>query len=166
MVETRRSSEKRPVQNRTEIEDYIAARPGVEFAMARGMVRRLVIVGPIMLALFGVLKGVDGLVAAAAGIIIVAGYYLLTGWILSATVRVSLGTYYAGALFGFLVRIVLIGLTMALLTSQYGLDRVALGATVAVTYVVLLMWEAATFRTSASRVGARASQITGDTSGV
>ena len=73
-------------------------------------------------------------------------YYLATGWILSATARVSLGTYYAGALFGFFVRLVLIGVTMAVLTNQFGLDRIALGATVAVTYVALLTWEAATFK--------------------
>ncbi len=161
MVETRR-----PVQNRSEIEEYLASRPAVELSMAAGMVKRLVIVGPVMIALFGVLKGVDGMVAAGAGAAMVGAYYLLTGWILSATARVSLGTYYAGALFGFLVRLVLIGLTMAVLTNQAGMDRVALGATVAVTYVALLMWEAATFRTSANRVGFRTARHMGDTNGV
>lgn len=161
MVET-----PRPVQNRPEIEAYLASRPGVELSMATGMVKRLVIVGPVMVAIFGILKGADGVVAAATGAAMVGAYYLLTGWILSVTARVSLGTYYAGALFGFLVRLVLIGLTMAVLGNQVGMDRVALGATVAVTYVALLMWEAATFRTSASRVGFRATRDMGDTNGV
>ena len=156
-----------PVQNRNEIESYIASRPPVELNLARGIVKRLIFVGPVMLALFGVTGGVGGLVAAGIGIAIVAGYYLFTGWILSTTARVSLATYYAGALFGFLVRLVLIGVTMVVLTRQFDLDRVALGATVAVTYVALLMWEAATMgRTSSDRDSKSARQRMGDVSGV
>ena len=137
------ASTRRPVQNREEIETYIASRPPVELNLARSIVKRVVIVGPVMVAVFGIISGIDGAVAAAIGVAMVAGYYLFTGWILSMTARVSLATYYAGALFGFLVRLVLIGVTMAVLTNQFDLDKVALGVTVGATYVTLLLWEAA-----------------------
>ena len=134
---------RRPVQNIDEIETYIASRPPVELNIALGIVRRITIVGPLMVALFGAVMGWDGAIAAAIGVVMVAGYYLFTGWILSMTARISLAAYYAGALFGFLIRLVLIGVTMAVLANQFDLERVALGATVAVTYVALLLWEAA-----------------------
>lgn len=151
MTKTPSSFQRRPVQNRSEIEAYIAERPPVEMNMARGIVSRVKFVGPILVALFAIFTGIDGAIASAAGVAMVVVYYLFTGWILSMTARVSLGTYYAGALFGFFVRIALIGITMAVLADQLGLDRVALGASVAATYVALLMWEAATFRRVSER---------------
>jgi len=158
---------RRPVQNRQEIETYIASRPPVELNLAISIVKRMVVVGPVMIGLFAVVNGVSGMTASAAGVVIVAMYYLFTGWILSATARVSLATYYAGALFGFLVRLVFIGVTMVVLARQFDMDRVALGATVAVTYVALLMWETATMpRGSQDRERNSARQRMGDRSRV
>ena len=161
------ASTRRPVANRPEIEEYLASRPPVELRLAAGIVRRVVIVGPIMVAIFGIFRGIDGAIAAALGALLVAAYYLLTGWILSATARVSLATYYAGALIGFFVRLILIGVSMVVLTRQFDVDRVALGVTVAATYVALLMWEAATFRrVSTDRASNPAAGRMGDKSGV
>ena len=158
---------KRPVQNRAEIEEYIASRPPVELNLALGIIKRSIVVGPLMVALFGVLSGWDGAIASAIGVGMVALYYLFTGWILSVTARVSLATYYAGALFGFLVRLILIGVTMVVITNQFDLDRIALGATVAVTYVALLMWEAATMGKDSSARGTNSTRRQmGDTTGV
>jgi hypothetical protein len=151
MTKSPKFAEKRPVANRDEIETYIANRPPVELNLARGIVSRAVIVGPIMVAIFAIFKGLSGAIAAALGVAMVVAYYLFTGWILSMTARVSLATYYAGALFGFVVRLVLIGVTMAVLANQFDVDKVALGATVAATYVTLLMWEAATFKRVSDR---------------
>lgn len=157
---------RRPVQNRQEIETYIASRPPVELNLAKGIVKRLVVVGPVMIAFFGLVKGVRGLTAAAIGVVMVAGYYLFTGWILSTTARVSLATYYAGALFGFVVRLVMIGVTMVVLTRQFDVDRVALGATVGVAYVALLLWETATMGRPTSASHELVRQRMGDASGV
>ena len=137
--------------DRSEVERYIAGRPPVELLMARSIVRRVVVVGPVMLVVFGVLRGLDGLVAAAIGVAIVIGHYLLTGSVLSRLARVSLGAYHAGALLGFIVRLGLIAATMLAVAALFDVDRTALGLAVIATYVALLLWEAATLGSTKGR---------------
>jgi len=141
---------------RSEVERYIAERPPVELQMARSIVRRTVVVGPVMLLIFGLWRGVGGLVAAAVGVAIVSGYYLLTGSMLSWLARVSLGAYHAGALLGFILRLGLIAATMWAVISLFEIDRTALGLAVIATYVGLLVWEAAALgRNKGRRVRSR-----------
>ena len=142
--------------DRSEVERYIAERPPVELQMARSIVRRAVVVGPLMLVVFGLVRGLDGLVAAAIGVAIVTGYYLLTGSMLSWLARVSLGAYHAGALLGFILRLGLIAATMWAVISLFEVDRTALGLAVIATYVGLLIWEAAALgRNKGRRVRSR-----------
>ena len=141
---------------RSEVERYIAERPPVELQMARSIVSRAVVVGPVMLLAFGLVRGRDGLVAAAIGVAIVTGYYLLTGSMLSWLARVSLGAYHAGALLGFILRLGLIAATMWAVISLFEVDRTALGLAVIATYVGLLLWEAAALgRNKGRRVRSR-----------
>ena len=141
---------------RSEVERYIAERPPVELQMARSIVRRAVVLGPVMLLVFGLMRGLDGLVAAATAVAIVTGYYLLTGSMLSWLARVSLGAYHAGALLGFILRLGLIAATMWAVISLFEIDRTALGLAVIATYVGLLVWEAATLgRNKGRRVRSR-----------
>lgn len=127
---------------RHEVEDYLAGRPPVEFNLVRSLVRRAVVVGPVAVALAGLVRGLDGAVAAAIGVVLVVGYYLLSGALMSWLARVSLGAYHAGALFGFVARLGLIVATMLAVAALFDVDRPALGLTVIATYMVLLLWEA------------------------
>lgn len=129
--------------DRSEVERYIAGRPPVELAMARSIVRRAAAVGPVILAVFGLLRGWSGLAAAALGVVIVAGYYLLAGAMLSRLARVSLGAYHAGALLGFVLRLGLAAAAMLAAIALFEVDRMALGLAVIAAYVSLLAWEAA-----------------------
>lgn len=113
----------------------------VETILARHTVRRMAIVGPPLVLLFGVLRGGDGAIAAAIGAAIVIGYYLLTGAMLSLAARISLGAYHAAALLGFFLRLGLIAVTMLAVAALFEVDRPALGITVVVSYFVLLAWE-------------------------
>lgn len=116
--------------------------PDVEAIIARHTARRAVVVGPVLIALFGLLRGVDGAVAAAIGVAIVAGNFLLGGALLSVAARISLGLYHAAALLGFLLRLGLIAATMLAVAAAVDVDRPALGITVVVSYLALLSWEA------------------------
>ena len=129
--------------DRSEVERYIAGRPPVELAMARSIVRRAAAVGPVILAVFGLLRGWGGLAAAALGVVIVAGYYLLAGAMLSRLARVSLGAYHAGALLGFVLRLGLAAAAMLAAIALFEVDRMALGLAVIAAYVSLLACEAA-----------------------
>ena len=127
---------------RREVEDYLAGRPPVELNLVRSLLRRAVVVGPVAVVLAGLIRGLDGAVAAAIGVVLVVGYYLLSGALMSWLARVSLGAYHAGALFGFVARLGLIVATMLAVAALFDVDRPALGLTVIATYMVLLLWEA------------------------
>ena len=127
---------------RHEVEDYLAGRPPVELILVRSLLRRAVVVGPLAVVLSGLIRGLDGAVAAVIGVILVVGYYLLSGALMSWLARVSLGAYHAGALFGFVARLGLIVATMLAVAALFDVDRPALGLTVIATYMVLLLWEA------------------------
>ncbi len=106
-------------------------------------VRRAIYVGPVLIALFWLLRNVDGAIGATLGVAVVVVNFLAAGWILSISARVSLALYHAAALFGFFVRLGLITLSVVLIATVYeGLDRMAFGISTVVAYLVLLTWEA------------------------
>ena len=107
----------------------------VEATIARHTVMRAVVVAPPLIALFGI-------VAAAIGMAIVVGNFLLGGAMLSVAARISLGLYHAAALLGFFLRLGLIAAAMLLVARLMDVDRIALGITVVVSYLTLLAWEA------------------------
>jgi len=126
---------------RSDAENYVAEQRPVELDMAKSTVRRSVVVGPIIIALAWLIWGWDGAWSAALGVAIVVGYYLVTGVFLSMAARISFAAYYAAALLGFIVRLGLIAATMYLLANILPVDRVALGVSVVVAYLALLILE-------------------------
>jgi hypothetical protein len=115
----------------------------VEATLARHLVRRAVIVGPVVVAIAWALRGPDGAVAAGVGVAIVVGNFLLSGVVLSAAARISLSLYHAAALFGFLLRLVLITVVMLMVARVFDIDRMAFGLAAVASYLVLLTLEAA-----------------------
>jgi len=114
----------------------------IEKVIAGHTARRAVVVGPLLVAIFWIFRGVDGAIASAIGVAIVVGNFLFSGLILSVAARISLGLYHAAALFGFLIRLVLIAVTMLTVAAIIDADRPAMGITVVVAYLALLSWEA------------------------
>lgn len=114
----------------------------VEAIIARHVARRALWVAPILITLFGFLRGVDGAVASAIGVAVVVGNFLLSGWMLSIAAKISLALYHAAALFGFFLRLILITVSLLVLGSLTELDRMALGLSVVAAYLVLLSLEA------------------------
>lgn len=115
--------------------------PDVEAAVARDTVRRAVFVGPPLVAIFWLTRGTDGAVASAIGVGIVVGYILLSGGMLSVAARISLSLYHAAAVIGFFLRLVLITATMIIIAQVTDVDRMAMGISVVVTYLVLFGWQ-------------------------
>jgi len=126
---------------RSDAEAFVAQQRPVELDLAKSTVRRAVVVGPIVVALATLVRGGDGAWSAALGVAIVIGYYLISGVFLAIAARISFAAYYAGALLGFVARLGLIAATMYLLASILPVDRVALGVSVVVAYLALLVLE-------------------------
>jgi len=114
----------------------------VERVIADHTARRAVVVGPILVAVFWAVRGIDGAIASAIGVMIVVGNFLLAGRIMSVAARVSLSLYHAAALFGFLIRLGLIAVTMLVVAALVDADRLAMGISVVAAYLALLSWEA------------------------
>jgi|AMFO01.1.fsa_nt_gi hypothetical protein len=123
----------------------------VEAIIARHLVRRAVVVAPVVVAVAALARGRAGAFAAAVGVVVVVANFLLGGYVLATAARISLSLYHAAALFGFLVRLGLITGTMFLVAAVVGVDRTALGISVVVSYLVLLSWEAVAVAKGAER---------------
>ncbi len=114
----------------------------IEAKIARKMVLRVWWLGPIIVGAAWALRGVDGAVAAAVGVAIVAVNFLVAGELLSRAARVSLKVYHAAALLGFFVRLGFITLSMLIVASLVEIDRPAMGVAAVVAYMALLTLEA------------------------
>lgn len=113
----------------------------IEALLAVETVKRAIVVGPPLVLLFAVLRGWSGAVASLLGVLTVVGYFLFTGWLLSAAARISLAVYQGAALIGFFVRLGLITVTLLGLANLFEIDRPALGISVVAAYAILLGWE-------------------------
>ncbi len=128
----------------------VETRP-VEAIIAKSISRRALWVAPILIVVFALGGGWLGDVSAAIGVAIVVAKFILGGYILATAAGVSLSLYHAAALFGFFVRLGLITLTMVIVVGVTDVDRVAMGVSAVVSYLVLLSLEAMAVSKGAER---------------
>lgn len=123
----------------------------IEAIIGKNIAKRGIIVAPILAAVFGLLQGWIGAISAAVGVAVVLINFVLGGYIMARAARVSVSLYHAAALFGFLVRLGLITVSMLVIANVTNLDRMAMGISVIVSYLVLLSWEAVAIVNGAER---------------
>lgn len=123
----------------------------IEAIISRHIAKRGLVVAPILALIFGILQGWPGAAAALVGVAIVVANFLLGGYLMSRAARVSMNMYHAAALFGFLIRLGLITVSMLIIANVTDLDRMAMGISVVVSYLVLLSWEAVAMMNGAER---------------
>ncbi len=116
--------------------------PPIESNLARDTVARGIYVGPVLILVFGLLRGWDGAWSAALGVLVVIANFLLAGAILSISARISLQAYHAAALIGFFLRLGLFVGAVYLIATLVEVDRIAFGISAVVAYFALLTWEA------------------------
>ena len=129
----------------------IPQRTDVEAVLGRHTAMRAVWVLPAMAAIFWIFRGWEGAAAAAVGVVIVAANFWLSGLVLSRSARISLSLYHAAALFGFFLRLGLIMVAMFVVAQVFEIDKLALGISAVVSYLVLLSWEALAVAKGAER---------------
>jgi hypothetical protein len=114
----------------------------IEAIISTNIAKRAVVVAPVLALVFGITSGWEGAVASLIGVAVVVLNFLLAGYVLSYAARISLSLYQAAVLFGFLIRLGLITVSLLLIGGATDIDRMALGISVVVSYLVLLSWEA------------------------
>ena len=113
----------------------------IEAKIGIATARRVVWIAPLIILVFWLLRDAAGAVGAALGVAIVAGNFILAGLVLSKAAAISLKLYHAAALGGFFLRLALITLVMLLIAAVIDVDRLAMGISAVVSYLVLLSWE-------------------------
>jgi hypothetical protein len=115
--------------------------PPVERAIAFDMVRRGILVAPVLVLLAAVIWGGDGAWSALVAVALVLVNLALSAVALSWAAKVSLAAIMAVALGGFAVRMGLVVLVVALVRHEPWIDLTALAVGVLVTHLGLLFWE-------------------------
>jgi hypothetical protein len=115
--------------------------PAPEVAVSRDMIKRGLIVAPVLIAVCAVIWGVDGAWSSAYGIAIVLANFALAAGLIAFTARISLGLMMGATLFGYLLRLGLIFVAVWLVRDAPWISIPALGSTIIVTHLGLLFWE-------------------------
>jgi len=121
--------------------DSANADPAYEGQIAGDLVRRLLIVSPAVLLVAGVVRGVDGLVSAAIGLVLVGANFLVAARLISYTARRSPGAVMGVVLGGYIVRIGLLFAIALALEHVSWVDIPVLVLTIAIVHLALLTWE-------------------------
>ena len=115
--------------------------PSTEMAVSTDMIKRGVIVAPVVVAICAVIWGADGAWSSAYGMAIVFANFALAAGLIAFTAPISLGLMMGAILFGYLVRLGLIFLAVWVVQDASWISFPALGATIIVTHLGLLVWE-------------------------
>jgi len=130
--------------------------PAPEVQVSTDLVRRGIYVAPVLIAICGVIWSADGAWSSAYGIGIVLANFALAAGSIAIAARISLGLMMATVLFGYLVRLGLIFLAVFLVRDAGWVSLPALGATIIVTHLGLLIWELKYVAISLSSPGLKA----------
>lgn len=125
--------------------------PEVEVSL--DIVRRGLMVAPVLIAVCGVLWGGDGVWSSAYGVALVLVNFLLAAGLVAWTARISLGLMMGAVLFGYILRLGLIFVAVMLVKEASWISLPALGATIIVSHLGLLFWEMKYVALSLARPG-------------
>lgn len=115
--------------------------PAPEVGVSNDMIKRGLLVAPLLIAVCTVIWGADGAWSSAYGIAIVLANFALAAGLIAGAARISLGLMMAATLFGYLIRLGLIFLAVFLVKDASWISLPALGSTIIVTHLGLLFWE-------------------------
>jgi hypothetical protein len=115
--------------------------PAPEVAVSKDMIKRGLIVAPVLIGVCAVIWGSDGAWSSAYGIAIVLANFALAAGLIAAAARISVALMMGATLFGYLIRLGLIFLAVLLVKDAGWISIPALGSTIIVTHLGLLFWE-------------------------
>jgi hypothetical protein len=137
--------------------------PATEVAVSTDMVKRGLVVAPVMIAACLVIWGLDGALSSAYGIVIVLANFALAARLISFTAPISLGLMMGAILFGYLLRLGLIFFAVWVVRDAAWISFPALGATIIITHLGLLVWELKYVAISLAYPGLKPPEHTGST---
>ena len=135
-----------------------------EVAVSNDMIKRGLIVAPIIIAICGVIWGVNGAFSSAYAVAIVLLNFALAAALIAGAARISVGLMMGATMFGYLIRLALIFLAVWIVKDASWISLPALGSTIIMTHLGLLFWEMKYVALSLSQPGLKSDvpQVSGD----
>jgi hypothetical protein len=142
--------------------DPLAVAPPVEREVALDIVRRGLMVSPIIVIAAGLIQGWDGAASAAIAIGIVIVNFLAAASIMDRAAKAGPTALGAAALGGYIVRLGVILVALVLLRHVSWIDMPTLGIVLVGTHIGLLTWEAKHVSLTLAAPGLRPARPSGD----
>jgi hypothetical protein len=113
----------------------------VEREVAFDIVRRGALISPLVILVCGLVRGWEGAISAAIGLVIVIVNFLAAAAIMTRAAKHGPSAIGGAALAGYIVRLGVIFGALLLLRHQPWIDMLVLGLVIVITHVGLLFWE-------------------------
>jgi hypothetical protein len=126
------------------IQSMLTSKPtgeATEVEISIDMIKRGLIAAPVLIAVCGVIWGVDGAWSSAYAIAIVLVNFALSAAIIAGGSRISYAALLGGVLFGYIFRLALIFLAVWVVKDTSWISMPAIGVSIIVTHFGLLVWE-------------------------
>jgi hypothetical protein len=115
--------------------------PSPEAEITRDIVKRGLIVAPLLIGASWLIWGSAGAWSSAYGLGLVLCNFMIAAGLVATTARISYALMMAATLFGYILRLGIIALAVMLVRNESWVDLMALGLTLIVTHLGLLFWE-------------------------
>jgi hypothetical protein len=115
--------------------------PAPEVGISRDIARRGLIVAPVLIAIAAVIWGTSGAWSAAYGIALILANFAGSAVLIAGAAKISLGLMMGAIMFGYVIRLSIIFVAVWLVRDAAWISLPALGATIIVTHLGLLVWE-------------------------
>jgi len=112
-----------------------------EITVSLDIIKRGAYVAPVIVAVCAVFAGLDGVFSALYAMALVLVNFFFAAGLVAVTARISLGLMMGAVLFGYIARLGLIFLAVILVRDASWISLTALGLTIIVTHLGLLVWE-------------------------
>ncbi len=136
--------------------------PAPEVGISRDIVKRGLWVAPGLIFVAGLIWGQPGLWSSAYGIGLVLANFAASAGLIALAARISLGMVMGATMFGYLIRLGVIFVAVYAVRDADWISFPALGATIIVTHLGLLVWELKYVAISLSHSGVEADRATND----
>ncbi len=112
-----------------------------ESRIADHLARHALLVAPLVIVACGLLRGLDGAISAAIGLVLVALNFLVSARLIGWAASRSLALLQVAVLGGFVVRLAALTVIVLALDRLDFIDVPVLVLTIAITHIALLIWE-------------------------
>jgi hypothetical protein len=113
-----------------------------EREIAHDIVRRGLLVAPVIILVLGLVRGWAGALGAAIALAVVCVNFLASAWVIDRLAKLGPNALFAGVMLGWIMRMAVVVGVLFVCKQSDAIDFPVLGFTIFGTHLGLLFWEA------------------------